>query len=174
MPVLARRRWLIDVGTGVGFGAAATAAVLLAGCGFALRRPPQLAFASIAFTGFAPRSPLGQALRREIVAPTRVLDDAARAEVVLQALEDKREKSVVASTAAAQVREVQLRVKFAFRAHTPGGRELLPRAELLLARDMSTSETAALAKEQEEAELYREMQADLVQQVLRRLAAIRV
>ena len=69
---------------------------------------------------------------------------------------------MVASTSAAQVRELQLRVKFSFRAHTPAGRELIPRAELLLARDLSYSETAALAKEYEEAELFREMQSDVV------------
>jgi LPS-assembly lipoprotein len=103
-----------------------------------------------------------------------VLDTPARAQVVLHALEDQRERSVVASTSAAQVRELQLRLKLNFRAHTPSGRELIARSELLLQRDLSYSETAALAKEFEEAELFREMQADLVGQVLRRLAAVQV
>jgi LPS-assembly lipoprotein len=94
--------------------------------------------------------------------------------VVLQALDDIREKSVVASTSAAQVREFQLRLKFNFRATTPSGRELIPRVELLLTRDLSYTEVQALAKENEEAELYREMIADVVAQVLRRLAAIQV
>jgi LPS-assembly lipoprotein len=72
------------------------------------------------------------------------------------------------------VRELQLRVKFDFQVQTPGGRELIPRAELLLQRDLSYRETAALAKEQEEAELFREMQSDVVRQVLRRLASIQL
>jgi LPS-assembly lipoprotein len=38
---------------------------------------------------------------------------------------------------------------------------------------MSFSETVALAKEAEEALLYRDMQADLVRQLMRRLAALR-
>lgn len=147
---------------------------LLSGCGFALRRPPQLAFQSIALTGFAPRSPLAEELRRQLLLQVRVLDSPDRAQVVLKALDDARERSVVASTAAAQVRELQLRLKFNFRADTPLGRELIPRAELLLKRDLSYSETLALAKEAEEAELFREMQADVVAQVLRRLAAVRV
>jgi LPS-assembly lipoprotein len=150
------------------------ASALLAGCGFALRDTPRLPFKTIAFTGFAPRSPLADELRRRIGEQARVVDAPAQAEVVLQALEDRREKSVVASTAAAQVREFQLRVRFDFRVHTPGGRELSPRAELLARRDMSYSETAALAKEQEEAELYREMQGDVVAQALRRLASVQV
>lgn len=150
------------------------AGALLAGCGFQLRRPPQLPFASIALAGFARRSPLADDFRRELEKQVKVLDTPDKAEVVLQALEDARLKSVVASTSAAQVREFQLRLKFDFRAHTPAGRELIPRAELLLSRDMSYSETQALAKEAEENELYREMQADVVLQVMRRLAAVRV
>ncbi len=153
---------------------AALPAAAVAGCGFQLRRPPELRFQSIALTGFAPRSLLAEELRRQLLLQVRVLDSPDKAQVVLQALEDLRERSVVASTAAAQVRELQLRLKLNFRVHTPGGRELIARSELLLQRDMSYSETAALAKEFEEAELFREMQDDLVGQVLRRLAAIQV
>ncbi|MCW5633451.1 MAG: hypothetical protein KIT17_08955 [Rubrivivax sp.] len=145
-----------------------------AGCGFALRQPPRLPFRSLALTGFEPASPLAQDLRRQIGAQVEVLADANKAEVVLHSLADQRQKSVVASTAAAQVRELQLRVRFEFRVATPDGRELMPRVRLLLTRDMSYSETFALAKEQEEAELFRDMQADIVAQVMRRLASIKV
>ena len=104
----------------------------------------------------------------------RELPTPDKADVVLQALIDMREKSVVASTSAAQVREFQLRLKFHFRATTPSGRELIPRVELLLTRDLSYTEVQALAKENEEAELYRAMTDDVVAQVLRRLAAVQV
>jgi LPS-assembly lipoprotein len=147
---------------------------LLGGCGFALRAPPKLQFRTLALTGFEPRSPLADDLRRHIGAQVTLLDDANKAEVVLHAIADQRQKSVVASTATAQVRELQLRLRFEFRVVTPGGRELMPRVQLLLSRDMSYSETFALAKEQEEAELFRDMQADVVSQVMRRLASIRV
>ena len=151
-----------------------TASAALAGCGFALRRPPPLAFSSITLTGFAPRSALAMELKEALSRSVRVLDTPAQAEVVLHAIIDARERSVVAQTSAAQVRELQLRVKFNFKASTPGGRELLPASALLLARDMSFNENAALAKEQEQAELYREMQSDLVLQVMRRLAVIKL
>ena len=153
---------------------AVAGSLLLAGCGFRLSRPPGLAFGSIALTGFAPRSPLADEFRRRLAGQLQIVDAPAKADVVLHAIDDARERSVVASTAAAQVRELQLRLKFNFRAHTPTGRELIPRADLLLTRDMSYSEAQALAKEHEEAELFREMQADVVNQVLRRLAAVRV
>lgn len=151
---------------------AALAGATLAGCGFELRKPPTLAFRSIVLTGFAPRSPLAEELKRSLVQRVQVVDSPALAEVVLQASADAREKSVVASTSAAQVREFQLRVKFDFSARTPGGRELIAPVTLLLSRDMSYSESVALAKEQEEGELYREMQTDVVLQVMRRLASI--
>lgn len=145
---------------------------LLAGCGFQLRQPPRLAFSSIALKGFAPGSALAQQLRRELGAQVQVMEDEARAAVVLHVLEDRRDRSVVAQTSAAQVRDLQLRVMFRFRVTTPAGRDLVPRAELLAKRELSYSETAALAKEAEEAELYREMQADVIAQVMRRLATV--
>ena len=154
--------------------AAAAAGGALAGCGFQLRQPARLAFASIALVGFAPRSPLAEEFKKQLAQQVRVLDAPDKAQVVLHALVDLRERSVVASTSAAQVREMQLRLKFHFRAHTPGGRELIPKVELLLARDLSYSETAALAKETEDADLFREMQTDVVGQVLRRLGAVQV
>lgn len=153
---------------------AAAGAAALAGCGFQLRQPARLQFGSIALTGFPKRSQLEEELRRQLQQQVRVLDTPDKADVILQSLDDLREKSVVASTAVALVRELTLRVKFNFRASTPGGRELIPRAELLLSRDLSYSETAALAKELEEAALFREMQTDVVGQVLRRLASITV
>ena len=154
--------------------ASASSSLTLGGCGFDLRQPARVSFSSIALVGFARRSPLADELKRQLQKQVSVLDAPDKAEVVLQALDDVREKSVVASTAAAQVRELQLRLKFNFRARTPAGRELIPRAELMVSRDLSYSETAALAKEHEEAELFREMQADIVAQVLRRLAAVTV
>ena len=153
---------------------AALAAAGLAGCGFELRQPPAMPFRSIALTGFVPPSPLAEELKKNLARGVRVLDRPAEAEVVLQALADERGKSVVASTSAAQVREFTLRLKFVFRAQTSGGRELIAPVELLLSRDLSYSENFALAKAQEEGELYREMQSDVVAQVLRRLASIRI
>ena len=146
----------------------------LAGCGFELRRAPELRFRSIALAGFAPKSLLAEELRTTLAAsPTTTLVEAApQAQVVLEALADGREKSVVASTAFGEVRELQLRSRFHFRLRTPQGRELIPPTEILLSRDMSYRESAALAKEQEEAALYRSMQNDIVAQVMRRLSAV--
>jgi LPS-assembly lipoprotein len=163
-PGMRRRHWL-----------AAASALLVAGCGFELRRAPELHFRTIALSGFAPRSPLLAELRTSIdaTATTKVVEAITQAQVVLEALGDVRERSVVASTAAGQVRELELRIRFDFRLRTAGGRELIAPTELLLTRDMSYSESVALAKEQEEAALFRAMQSDIVAQVMRRLAAVK-
>lgn len=153
----------------------ALTALALSGCGFQLRQPLSYPFRTLALTGFATRSPLETELRRALAAGgVEILLAPRQAEVVLQALEDKRERSAVATTAAGQVREVQLRLNVTLRADTPAGRALMSPVEMHLKRDLSYSETATLAKEQEEAELYREMQSDVIAQLLRRLAAIRL
>jgi LPS-assembly lipoprotein len=154
----------------------AFAASTLTACGFTLRRPPELRFKTIQLSGFPARSPLAEALRREIdaSATTRVVEALKDAEVVLQSLTEERQKSTVAITAASQVREFELRSRFRFSLRTAAGKELIPPTEILLKRDLTYTESAALAKEQEEAFLYRAMQTDIVSQVLRRLASVQV
>jgi LPS-assembly lipoprotein len=71
------------------------------------------------------------------------------------------------------VREFQLRIKLRFRLRTPQGLELIAPTEITQQRDISFSESAVLAKEAEEALLYRDMQSDIVQQLLRRIAAVK-
>jgi LPS-assembly lipoprotein len=149
-------------------------AAVLAACGFELRGTPELPFSRIALEGFAARSPLAEELKRALGQGAEVVAAPQAAQVVLHALTDARERSVVASTAAGQVRELQLRVRLTFRLATPAGAELIPATELLLTRDMSYSESLALAKEYEEVQLYRAMQSDIVAQVMRRLSRVRV
>lgn len=153
--------------------AAATAP--LVGCGFELRREPEFLFRSLALSGFKPGSPLAADLKRQLSRTALLMvEDSNRAEVVLEALRDVREKSVVVSTSAGQVREWQLRVNFDYLLRTPSGELLLPRTELRMTREMNYTESTALAKEQEEAQLYRAMQSDAVAQIMRRLSAVRL
>jgi LPS-assembly lipoprotein len=143
----------------------------LAGCGFALRRPAELPFSRIAIAGFAPQSPMAQALRQALPRSVTVVEQPSDSDVVLVALEDRFDKTVAASTATGQVREFRLRVTLRFRLDHPDGTPQLPEQTLELTRDMSYSETTALAKQTEEAVLVREMRMDLAQQLLQMLAA---
>ena len=155
--------------------AALLASAALAGCGFQLRQTPTLPMRSIALVGFSKTSALAAALRQELErAGVALRENPAQAETVFDSLRDTREKTVAASTAAGQVREVQLRVRLRFRVATPSGQLLLPASDLLLTRDMSYNESAALAKQQEELLLYRAMEDDIVAQVMRRLASVKL
>ncbi len=152
------------------------AALGLSACGFALRGAPNYPFTTI-FVRVAEASALGNELKRNLAAggALEVVTDPKRlnsVEVVLDIIADQREKSVASSTSSGQVREFQLRVRTKFRLRTPQGKELIPEVELLQQRDISYSETQALSKEAEEQLLYRSMQTDIVQQIMRRLAAV--
>ena len=151
-------------------------AVSLAACGFSLRRAPEFSFKTL-YSPLTETSPLGVELKRSLesggnVRVTTDLLQKEKVDVILDVLSEQREKTVVGLTAAGQVREFQLRIRFKFRLRTPQGRELIAEAEILQQRDISFNESAVLAKEAEEALLYRDMQNDIVQQIMRRLATV--
>ena len=153
----------------------ACAAAGLAGCGFQLRQAPDFAFKTIAIPS---SGAIANELRRVISATGDVQvtprqSPPTEAQVVLDMLAENREKVVVGLNASGQVREFQLRSIVKFRLRTPQGRVLIPDTELVQTRDISFNESAVLAKEAEEGLLYRDMQGDLVQQLMRRLAAIK-
>ena len=154
-----------------------TGLAALAGGGFKLRGVPEFAFRPL-YIAAPSGSPLARELRRTLQAAGGQLTlltepvQLPQAQAVLDLLQEQQERNVVGLTASGQVRELQLRLRIKFKLRTPAGDELIPETELLQQRDISYSETIALAKEAEEALLYRSMQTDLVQQLTRRLAAV--
>lgn len=157
----------------VGTLALGGAVLPLAGCGFRLRRPPKLGFRRLAFSGFDPASPMATSLTRALVqAGVEVVPTLARAELVFEVQEDARTRAVVAQTAAALIREWALGARLTFRVRWPDGRLAIGTTSLAQTRSLTTTEQATLAKQIEEEELYRAMQTDLADQVLRRLASI--
>jgi LPS-assembly lipoprotein len=146
--------------------------LLLAGCGFHLRAPQPLPFDSI-HVGMPDSSELGAALKRSIRTSgrTRVVEDPRQAQALLTVVGEGREKVILSLNAAGRVREFQLRYSFAFKVQDAQGREILPQNRIVLTRDYTFNDETILAKEQEEALLYADMQKDLVQQIVRRLAA---
>jgi LPS-assembly lipoprotein len=150
------------------------AAALVAGCGFKLRQAPTFAFKSI-YVGGAPTSSLANELKRNIrsTGTVTVSDTQVAAQVILDITNEQREKVVVGLNASGQVREFELRIRVHFKLHTPDGKELIPDTEIVQRQDISYNETAALAKEQEEQLLYKSIQTDIVQQLMRRLASVK-
>ena len=151
----------------------ASGAALLAGCGFVPRGAPKFNFQRLALIGFGPDSPIRNALNRQLARQSLVLTERPQAQVVLEVLREDHNKIAVVSTAAGQVREWQLQLALDYRLLTPGDELLLPRTELRLTRDLTTTESAALAKEREEMDLRRAMLQDAVALLLRRLAAVK-
>jgi LPS-assembly lipoprotein len=155
---------------------AVSAGFSLVGCGFALRTAPNFAFKTL-FSPLGESSQLGTALKRSLESggAVRVITDVRQidqADVILDMLQDQREKVVVGVNASGQVREFQLRILFKFKLRNTKGVELIAPTEITQQRDISFNETAVLAKEAEETLLYRDMQNDIVQQIMRRLAAV--
>jgi LPS-assembly lipoprotein len=123
-----------------------------------------------------PYSELAAAIRREIRAngSTRLTETPAEAEVRLEVLADIKDKLILALNTQGRVREYQLRQRFVFRLVSKSGQEIMPSNEILLRRELAFDDTQLLAKQQEETLLYRDMQNDLVQQLLRRLSSARM
>ncbi|MBY4897371.1 LPS assembly lipoprotein LptE [Cupriavidus sp. AU9028] len=152
--------------------AALLSAGVLAGCGFQLRGNSDFAFKRL-YIGMPPNSAMAADLTRAIRggSDTVVVRDPKEADALLDVLEDSRAKTVLSITTTGVVREYRLTQAFTFRLRDAAGREMIGPSQLVLTRDLTYNEANALAKDYEEAQLYRDMQRDIVQQLMRRLAA---
>ena len=174
---------------------------LLAACGFKLRGSaalpgPKLPFATIALS-LDPTSEFHAQLKRNIEASspgTRVVNDVREAEAVLTVLGDTVQKNILSLSASGRAREFQLVRSFAFKVHanvataaaaTPpvkytdappvaGPTEYIAPSTITLRREITFSDDLVLSKESEEQLLWRDIQNDLVQQLMRRLAAAKL
>ena len=146
-------------------------ALALAGCGFRLRGTADVPFDSLYLPGAS--AGLALDLKRNLQAGTRarVVDDPTTADAVLQFTEETRQKEILSLTSAGRVREFQLRYRVGWRVHDGKGRDFVPPNVIQLTRDVTFNDAEILAKEQEEQLLFRDMQTDMVQQIIRRLAA---
>ena len=145
--------------------------LLVAGCGFRLRGTADVPFETL----YLPASGGGIALdlKRNIQAGTnaKVVDDPKVADAFLQFTEEVREKEILSLTATGRVREFKLRYRVGFRVHDNKGGDYVPQTRLELSRDISFNDSEVLAKEAEEQLLFRDMQGDMVQQIMRRLGS---
>jgi LPS-assembly lipoprotein len=150
------------------------AAAVLPACGFKLRGARTLPFATI-YLSAAGNNALSAELARNIRVgtSTRVVPDRNQAAAVLDILGETRDREILSLNAQGRAREYTLRYRLSFKVSDGKGRDFIPATEIAVQRDISFNESEVLAKESEEALLYRDMQTDLVQQILRRLAAVK-
>lgn len=148
-------------------------AVLLSGCGFQLRGQADLKFDRIYVEtdGFS----LFAAELRRVIQSTKsveVTDSPEKAQVVLKVLDERREKKILALTSTGSVEEYVLLYQVSYRVLNNKMEDLVAPNDIALQRTMTYQDTETLAKESEEQFLYRDMQADAVNQMLRRLSVI--
>jgi LPS-assembly lipoprotein len=145
---------------------------ILTACGFHLRGTAALPQESLYISGPA-YSAFANDLKRAIVAgtKTRIAEDAAQADATLFILGENRAKRILTLTQQGTVREFELRYSVVYRLADKAGKEITAPTEITTVRSYVYNDQQALAAEAEDALLYRDMQQDAVQQLLRRLAS---
>lgn len=146
----------------------------LAACGFQLRGSANLPFDTLYVPGAAGGIALD--LKRTIQAgtSTRVVDSPKDAQAVLEFSEETRDKEILSLTGAGRVREFRLHYRVRYRVHDGKGRNYVAPTTLQQVRTILYNDSIVLAKESEEQLLYRDMQTDMMQQIMRQLAAARL
>ena len=119
--------------------------------------------------------PITTELKRSLegIGSAQLVAAADKAQVVLDVNSVEDNKQILSLSAAGKVREFLLTKRVLFRVHDSDGKDWLPTAEVLVRRSYTYSDTEALAKEAQEQRLWREMQTDAVQQIVRRLQTAR-
>lgn len=150
-------------------------ALLLSGCGFHLRGPADLPFATL-YVQAPPTSLFATQLKRAVSAgsQTRIADSAKTAEATLQILNEAREKQILSLSTGGRVSEFRLLYRVSYRLLDSKNIDRIPASEIVLQRDYAFNDQQVLAKEGEEALLYRDMQTDAVHQLVRRLQAAKL
>ena len=145
---------------------------VLAGCGFQLRGSYTLPYESIYIAG-ADYSLIVAGLKRAIRSSgaTRLADSQQDAQATFLPTNELREPVILSLSSAGRVREKRLRYIYGYRIVDQKGRDLVLPGVVELNRDLTYADSDVLAKTQEEDLLWRDMENDLVQQLMRRLAA---
>ena len=145
----------------------------LAACGFHLRGQESftLPFQSVYVEGDNNSALVIQLKRAIQSAGASLAAKPGDAQAVLQVLPESREKIVQSLSGAGKVSEYRLRLRVSFRLSDDKQQELIPSTEIELNRNFAFDDAQILAKESEENLLYRDMQTDAAQQIMRRLSA---
>jgi LPS-assembly lipoprotein len=145
--------------------------LLLTGCGFQLRGTANLPWETL-YIGLPENSPLYHQIKRSIESGThtRIISDPKEAQATLAVLQNNHNKGILSLSAKGLVREFQLTRSFVYRIQDAKGQELIPASQIILQREMNFDDERIFAKEAEEAMIIREMEQDLVVQLLRRLS----
>ena len=145
--------------------------ITLTACGFHLRGQATLPFETL-YVDASNDSSFASELKRALRSGTniRLSDNPKDAEAIFQLVSETRDKQIQSVNTGGTVAEYELRMHVSFRLHDNKGRSWIVPTEINLKRDVSYNDTNVLAKDYEEAQLYKDMQSDAVQQVVWRLS----
>jgi LPS-assembly lipoprotein len=144
----------------------------LASCGFQLRGAATLPFNTLYVE--APASSLFATQLRRVIgsgSATRVTNNPAEADAILQVLAELRESEILSLSPGGRVREYQLRYRVRYMVYDRARKPITEPGEIVLRRDYSFDDQNQVPGENEALLLYRDMQLDAVQQLVRRLQA---
>lgn len=145
--------------------------LFLAACGFQLRGDPATGLKSV----HVPGQGVAHEIRRTLTGgPTRVLSSAEGAEAVLRIVAENRDKIVHTITGSGRVYEFQLTLVVRYEMTVPGrALPVIAPTEAVARRLITYSEAAPIAKEAEEQLLFRDMQVELADRILRQVTVAR-
>ena len=145
----------------------------LSGCGFQLRGQYTLPFASV-YVSTPDASIVATELKRELSnSPAKLMTTAKDADAQLNIINDRRDRQILSLSGAGRVREYELKLRVSYQLVDGKGGVLIPTSEIQLSRILSYDDSRIIAKQQEEALLYQDMERDAVGQILQRMAAIK-
>ncbi len=151
-------------------------AAALAGCGFHLRgaNSSKLPYKTM-HIALPETSEVNIWLQRYIKASgsTEIVSDPKTADAIFQQVNDSRQKIILSVNAQGAVSEYRLQLTYTFRLVNQKGQILVAPNEISLTRDISFSDSNILAKDLEEGLLWRDMNNDLVSQIMRRLSILK-
>ena len=153
---------------------AAFPAVLVAGCGFQLRRLEGIPFASL-YVDAPPNSAVAQHIIASLKTnkATRLARSATEAEAVLKIHSETRSKTILSLSGAGRVTEYRLGLNVSYTVSGKNDRALAAPEVIELSRDLTYDNALLLAKSAEEGLLNRDMDDDATRRILRRLQSIK-
>jgi LPS-assembly lipoprotein len=150
---------------------------LLAACGFHVRGAYDFPFPTLFITQSSHGAVNTQIYSRikqgveSASSKTHVVNDPKEAAANLIVISDTKEKNILSLSSAGRVLEYELVRRFKFKIDARDGGYYIAPTQISIRREMTYNDTLVLSKGSEEDLLWRDIENDLVTQVLRRMSA---
>ena len=146
---------------------------VLSACGFKLRGAINLPYKYAMLNG-AMTLELKQGLTRaiEVGSNVKMTTNSKDADLIINILQDQATQQILTYNISGQITSYRLIMVVKFNVSNKDGEELIPDSDVYMMRDMDFSISSPLAAEMMTAELNTSMRADIINQILRRIAAL--